>query len=231
VKYIEGKKHMSSLNSLGKKSPEIEIRQMEIDDIPAVYHLGEELFTSEESPMLYRTWDPYEVVECFASDPEYCLVGEAEGRIVGFILATTFEKEGTAWKKYGYISWLGIEETLQKANLGRRFYRRMEEILQDEGVRMIIADTEGDNEGAIAFFKAMGFSPRSEHVWLAKTLRRQSKKATKKEQTIVTTTDLPQPEGPEMVKKSSIPFSPVSSKRTFRKADKKPPAKTKTQNV
>ena len=69
---------------------------MEIDDIPAVYHLGEKLFTSEDSPMLYRTWDPYEVVECFASDPEYCLVGEANEKIVGFLLATTFEKEGTA---------------------------------------------------------------------------------------------------------------------------------------
>ena len=161
---------MSSLDSSGKKPSEIEIRQMEIDDIPAVYHLGEKLFTSEDSPMLYRTWDPYEVVECFASDPEYCLVGEADGKIVGFLLATTFEKEGTAWKKYGYISWMGIEETLQRANLGRRFYRRIEEILQDEGARMIIADTEGDNEGAIAFFKAMGFSRRSEHVWLAKTL-------------------------------------------------------------
>ena len=125
---------MSSSNINGKKTSEIEIRQMEIDDIPPVYHLGEELFTSEDSPMLYRTWDPYEVVECFASDPEYCLVAEQDGKIVGFLLATTFEKEGTAWKKYGYISWMGVDEGIQRASLGRRFYRRIEEILQDDGV-------------------------------------------------------------------------------------------------
>ena len=213
---------MSSINSNGKKQPEIEIRQMEIDDIPAVYHLGEDLFTSEDSPMLYRTWDPYEVVECFASDPEYCLVGEANGKIVGFLLATTFEKEGTAWKKYGYVSWMGIEENLQRVHLGRRLYRRVEEILQDDGVRMIIADTEGDNERAIAFFKAMGFSPRSEHVWLAKTLQRPTNKGIKPEQADITTKELPQSETAKIVKKSVIPYSPSSKKRALHKTEKKP---------
>jgi len=222
---------MSSFNGTGKKSSEIEIRQMEIDDIPAVYHLGEKLFTSEDSPMLYRTWDPFEVVECFASDPEYCLVGEADAKIVGFLLATTFEKEGTAWKKYGYISWMGIEETLQRANLGRRFYRKIEEILQDEGVRMILADTEGDNDGAISFFKAMGFSPRSEHLWLAKTLRRPTVKGIKPEQPIVTDNEIQQPEMTELVKRTTIAYSPISKKRAFHKAEKKSSTKHKTQNM
>ncbi len=166
-----------------EKQPEVSIRQLEIDDIASVYHLGEELFTSEEFPILYRTWDPYEVTDYFTSDPDYCLVAEAEGRIVGFLLATTIEKEGTAWKKYGYVGWIGVDEAFQGTNLGRRLYKRLEDRLQEDGVRMIIADTEGDNEGAITFFKALGFSPRSEHLWLAKTLRRPAKKAVKPERT------------------------------------------------
>lgn len=222
---------MSLQNSSRKKTPEIEIRQMEIDDIPAVYHLGEKLFTSEDSPMLYRTWDPYEVVECFASDPEYCLVGEADGKIVGFLLATTFEKEGTAWKKYGYISWIGIDETLQRARLGRRLYRRIEEILQDEGVRMMIADTEGDNEGAIAFFKAIGFSPRSEHVWLAKTLQRPASKGIKLDQAVVTATEARQPGTARIVKKSAIAYSSIAKKRASRKSEKKSPTKPESQKM
>jgi ribosomal protein S18 acetylase RimI-like enzyme len=67
-----------------KKSPEITIRQMERDDLSAVYHLGEALFTSEKLPILYRTWDPYEVTEHFTYDPEYCMVAETDGRIVSF---------------------------------------------------------------------------------------------------------------------------------------------------
>jgi ribosomal protein S18 acetylase RimI-like enzyme len=150
------------------------IREMEIDDISAVYRLGEKLFSSEEFPILYRTWDPYEVTEYFSSDPDYCLVAEAEanGKIVGFILATTVEKEGTAWKKYGYLSWIGVAETFQRTKLGLRLYRELEKRLMEDGVRMVIADTEAENEEAITFFKGVGFSLSSQHAWLAKTLRR-----------------------------------------------------------
>ena len=162
-----------------KPKKEVEIREMEIDDLSSVYHLGESLFTSEEFPILYRTWDPYEVTDYFTSDPNYCLVAEADGVIVGFVLANTIEKEGTAWKKYGYVSWIGVDEDYHRSNLGQRLYRRLEERFRKEGVRMVIADTDVDNEGAIAFFKAMKFSLTSKHQWLAKTLRRPKKAANK----------------------------------------------------
>jgi ribosomal protein S18 acetylase RimI-like enzyme len=158
------------------RNHQINIRQMEIDDISQVYHLGEKLFTSDELPILYRTWDPYEVTDYFTSDPDYCLVAEAGNRIVGFILATTIEKEGTAWKKYGYLSWIGVDEDFQRKNLGLRLYRKLEERFRKEGVRMILADTEAENKEAIAFFKAIEFSPARRHVWLAKTLNRSRKK-------------------------------------------------------
>ena len=160
----------------GKRRPAITIREMEIDDIAAVYHLGEKLFTSGELPILYRTWDAYEVTDYFTSDPDYCLVAEVEGRVAGFILATTIEKEGTAWKKYGYVGWMGVDEAFHRTAVGSRLYRRLEHRLKEDGVRMVIADTQGDNEDALAFFKAIGFSVRSEHLWLGKTLRRTPKK-------------------------------------------------------
>ena len=169
---------MESSSQKSRKA-ETTIRQMEIDDISAVYHLGEKLFTSEEFPILYRTWDPYEVTDYFSSDPDYCLVAETKGRVVGFILATTIEKEGTAWKKYGYLSWIGVGEEFQRSNLGLRLYRKLEEKLREDGVRMVIADTDADNKEAIAFFKAIGFNLSSRHVWLAKTLRRPAKSGAK----------------------------------------------------
>ena len=155
-----------------KRRVETEIRQMEIDDVSAVDHLGEKLFTSEEFPILYRTWDAYEVADYFTSDPDYCLVAETNGKIVGFILANTIEKERTAWKKYGYVSWIGVDEESQRSNLGQRLYRRLEDRLEEDGVRMVIADTDVNNEKAISFFKTLGFSIRADHVWMAKTLKK-----------------------------------------------------------
>jgi len=175
--------------STRKKRVETSIRQMEIDDISAVYHMGEELFTSEEFPILYRTWDQYEVTDYFTSDPEYCMVAETEpdGKIVGFIVGTTIEKEGTAWKKYGYLSWIGVAEDFQRTNLGIRLYKRLEQRLRKDGVRMIIADTDAENAPAIAFFKTLGFSHSSQHVWLAKTIRRPNKENNKSENSSKTT--------------------------------------------
>ena len=131
---------------------------MEIDDLGQVYHLGEKLFTSSEFPVLYRTWDPFEVTDAFNSDPEYCMVAEAEDRIIGFILGTTIQKEGTAWKRYGYVMWIGVEEDFQGKDLGFRLYRKLEEKYQEDGIRMILADTEADNRKAIAFFNNVGFT-------------------------------------------------------------------------
>ena len=184
---------MPSQSTSGKESKapkekrEIDIRHMEIDDIASVFHLGERLFTSEEFPILYRTWDSYEVADYFTSDPDYCLVAEADDHVVGFIMGTTIEKEGTAWKKYGYISWIGVDPAFQGTTLARRLYRRLEERLKENGVRMIIADTEGDNERAVAFFQTMGFSSRTQHVWLAKTLRPPLKKPARPERAPATT--------------------------------------------
>ena len=162
-----------------KRKSDVEIRQMEIDDVAAVYHLGEELFTSEKFPILYRTWDPYEVTDYFTTESDYCLVAEIKGRIIGFILANTVQKEGTAWKTYGYLSWIGVAPQYQRTNLGQRLYNRLEDIMQNDGVRMVIADTEEENVKAIEFFIKMGFSIRADHVWLAKTLQRRRKKSKK----------------------------------------------------
>ena len=171
---------MSDESNRKKRGPEIIIREMEIDDISAVYHLGEELFTSDKLPILYRTWDPNEVTDYFGSDREYCLVAEKQGEILGFIIATTIMKEGTAWNKYGYLSWIGVNKAYQRTNLGQRLYRMLEERMVEEGVRMIMCDTEANNTGAISFFKTIGCTERRKHIWLAKTLKRQQKNAPRK---------------------------------------------------
>jgi ribosomal protein S18 acetylase RimI-like enzyme len=156
---------------------EVSIRAMEIDDVSAVYHLGEKLFTSDEFPILYRTWDPYEVTEYFTTESEYCLVAETEDdRIAGFVLANMVEKEGTAWKKYGYLTWIGVDEGFQRTNLGQRLYNKIEDTFQKKGARMVMADTDAENLGALAFLNAMGLSARAQHVWLAKTMHKPRKK-------------------------------------------------------
>ena len=48
------RRRMKSPNKDNRERSQVEIRELEIDDVSAVYHLGAELFTSEEFQALAR---------------------------------------------------------------------------------------------------------------------------------------------------------------------------------
>ena len=157
------------------------IREMTIDDFAEVFHLGEQLFTSEYSPSMYRTWDEYEITTLFNSDNELCLVAEWVDEIVGFALGTTVDKSNSAWK-YGYLVWIGVRPGIQKIGIGDGLFNEIKKRMQEQGVRMIIIDTDADNEAGIRFFEKHGFGNVQKHVYmtlnLAKKTRRRAPRKT-----------------------------------------------------
>lgn len=150
---------------------ELEIRELTIDDLAAVFHLGEQLFTSDFSPAMYRTWDEYEITTLFNSDSDLCLVAELGDEIVGFALGTTVEKQNSAWK-YGYLVWIGVKPGLQKGGAGRKLFNELKKRMVEQGVRMIVIDTDADNEAGINFFKKQGFDNIQQHVYMTLNLSR-----------------------------------------------------------
>jgi ribosomal protein S18 acetylase RimI-like enzyme len=157
---------------------QLAIREITIDDLAAVFHLGEKLFTSDFSPSMYRTWDEYEITTLFNSDSELCLVAEFDGEIVGFALGTTVEKLHSAWK-YGYLVWIGVRPGLQKCGAGHQLFAEIRQRMIDQGVRMIVIDTDADNEAGIAFFRKVGFDNIQKHVYMTLNLSRKRKKRKK----------------------------------------------------
>jgi len=153
----------------------VRIREMTIDDLSEVFHIGEEIFTSEYSPVLYRTWDEYEITTLFNSDSELCLVAEADEEILGFALGTTVEKQHSAWK-YGYLVWLGVRRGLQKGGTGERLFRELKRRMVEQGVRMMIIDTDADNQAGIRFFKKQGFGNIQQHVYMTLNLSRRPRR-------------------------------------------------------
>jgi ribosomal protein S18 acetylase RimI-like enzyme len=160
-----------------KKRINLTIREMEIDDIAKVFHLGEKLFTARKVPNLYRTWDEYEVVSLFQSDPEFCLVAYSDDTLVGFALGSTISKTGSAWK-YGHLYWLGIEPEYQRQGVARKLFKSFMDLMLENGVRILQVDTEADNLPALYFFRKMGFGNPQQHIYLSlnlSDLRRQIK--------------------------------------------------------
>ncbi len=142
------------------------IRHMNIDDLPGVFHLGEKLFTLREYPTLYRTWDEYEVLTFYSTDPELCLVATTDENIAGFCLGTIIDKRNSP-RKYGYLVWFGIDDSFQRTGLGTQLFQHFRTILEEQGVTMMLVDSSADNEKALSFFKEQGFSSPRDHVYLS----------------------------------------------------------------
>lgn len=153
----------------GKDKLHVAVRQMELDDLPVVYRLGERLFTADDSPNLYRTWDVYELVDTFSSETEYCFVAEHGEQIVGFVMGTIIQKRKSAWT-YGYLVWLGVDPALEGRGIARRLVGRLTEVLIEDGARIMMVDTEADNDRALELFERLGFGNPVEHVYLTRNL-------------------------------------------------------------
>jgi len=146
------------------------VRDMDIDDIASVYHLGDTLFTSDLYPYIYRTWDQWEVIGLYNTDPEYCLVAEIEDQLAGFILGTIITKASLA---YGYILWLGVNPAFQRRGIADTLVDRLVERMIDDGARFMMMDTDPENIPAVNFFTRKGFGNIRKHVFLSMDLSEQ----------------------------------------------------------
>lgn len=148
---------------------DLEIREMVLEDLPAVFALGERLFTAEKWPNLYRTWEEYNLISLFASDGEFCLVAELDGQLTGFALGSLIAKRRSAWS-YGYLEWLGVAPEWKGSGIAKKLLNELTELFIAEGARMLMVDTELDNREALQFFKRQGFGNPVEHIYLSRNL-------------------------------------------------------------
>ncbi|MBU0996263.1 MAG: GNAT family N-acetyltransferase [Proteobacteria bacterium] len=152
---------------------------MEIDDLAPVFHLGEKLFDSDILPSLYRTWDEYEVIDFFSTNPEFCLVAEHNGELAGFVLGNIIEKNNSPWK-YGYLVWMGVAPQAKPLGLGIKLFKYFKSLMKKNGVHMLIVDTDAENTEAIKFFQKMGFTNPKSHVYMSSNLSRTRKRTSLK---------------------------------------------------
>lgn len=147
----------------------INIRDLALDDIPAVFELGHQLFTPEKLPTLYRAWDEDELLQLYTADRDTCLVAEMADKIVGFALGRIMEKPRSAWK-YGWLLWLGVEGTLKRRGIATRLLRQLTRRFIEREARIMLVDTDEHNRQALAFFRKHGFGQEVRHVYLSQNL-------------------------------------------------------------
>jgi len=154
-----------------KRKPQVEIRQMTLEDLSEVWDLGEKIFTPSSLQFTYRTWNVDEILSLFHGDPELCLVAEdaRSKKIVGFAMGISMKRPFSPWT-YGYFVWAGVQRMRQKSGIGRRLYRELEKRFKDKGARIAIVDVESNNPAGIRFIKKLGFKEAQTYLWYSKSL-------------------------------------------------------------
>jgi ribosomal protein S18 acetylase RimI-like enzyme len=150
-------------------APNLEIREMQLKDIPAVFELGQKLFTAEQLPTLYRSWDEHELVALFDTDKETCLVAEAADHVFGFALGRMMDKPRSAWR-YGWLEWLGVEPEYKRSGIASRLLNQLTNLFIERDARIMLVDTDAKNHNALAFFRKRGFGQEIRHVYLSQNL-------------------------------------------------------------
>jgi ribosomal protein S18 acetylase RimI-like enzyme len=152
-----------------KPLPTVEIREMELRDVAEVFELGQKLFTAEELPSLYRSWDDHELAQLFSTEAETCLVAEADGKVVGFALGRVMQKPRSAWR-YGWLLWLGVERRFKRSGVATRMVNQLTGLFIERDARIMLVDTAAKNHSALGFFRRSGFGGEIRHVYLSQNL-------------------------------------------------------------
>ena len=153
-----------------EQNDDFEIRPAGIDDLASIFHLGEQLFRADAVSNLYRTWDEFAVTSQFNAEPEFMLVAVTEDdAVVGFAIGSLIEKAATAWN-YGHLVWLGVRPDYAGKGVGSALFDAFRDVIQEQGVRMMLVDTQADNEAAIRFFEKKGFTNPIGHIYMTLNL-------------------------------------------------------------
>lgn len=113
---------------------------------------------------LVRPWnDPHkDIARKLRVNPEWFLVAEEAGRIVGTVMVGY---EGHR----GWVNYLAVEPALQRSGVGRALMAEAERILRGAGCPKINLQVRRGNAAAMAFYARLGFAD-DEVVSLGKRL-------------------------------------------------------------
>jgi ribosomal protein S18 acetylase RimI-like enzyme len=133
----------------------LRIREAEPGDLPAITDLiGQLGYPNEEGAVAGR-------LERLAADPRSWVFVALEGkRLVGLAsvhVMPILERDDPTAR----ITAMVVDEAARRSGVGRALLERLEEVARAEGCGKVYLTTRYEREGAIAFYRRMGFEDTS----------------------------------------------------------------------
>jgi len=142
------------------------IRQAEVEDVAAVYRLGEACYDRTDKP--YNYWTLREVADHLESAPGLCFVAETDDEVVGFALAAPSYE---VLEETGHLEWIAVAPDQRRSGLATRLVDTVVEELKTLGRRDVVADVSSANEASRSLFRDAGFEEGISVTFFTRRLR------------------------------------------------------------
>ena len=139
----------------------VSVRRMNAQDTEAVLSINEKI-TGRPHEAQYES----RIIDALTRNPLGCLVAEAEGVIVGFILGDIRGWE-FAIPKSGWIEIVGVDPDFHGKGIARALIEKLDLYFRNQNVERVMTMINWNEGGLVGFFRALGFE-RSEFILLEK---------------------------------------------------------------
>ncbi|HJX15829.1 MAG TPA: GNAT family N-acetyltransferase [Candidatus Deferrimicrobiaceae bacterium] len=139
----------------------VTVRRMRTQDTEAVLRI-DEMITGRPHE---AQWED-RIIDHVTGNPLGCLVAEADGKIVGFILGDIRGWE-FAIPKSGWIEIVGVDPAYQGKGVARALIEKLHVYFRNHNVERVMTMVNWNDGGLVSFFRALGFE-RSEFIILEK---------------------------------------------------------------
>lgn len=139
----------------------VTVRRMRTQDAEAVLRINEKITGTPHEAQ----WES-KIIDHLSSHPLGCLVAEAEGIVVGFILGDIRGWE-FAIPKSGWIEIVGVDPKYQGKGVARTLIEKLHVYFRNHNVERVMTMVNWNDGGLVSFFRTLGFE-RSEFIILDK---------------------------------------------------------------
>ena len=139
----------------------ITVRRMRTQDAEAVLQINEKITGTPHEVQ----WES-KIIDHLSSHPLGCLVAEAGGKVVGFILGDIRGWE-FAIPKSGWIEIVGVDPEYHKRGVARALIEKLHVYFRNHNVERVMTMVNWNDGGLVSFFRTLGFE-RSEFIILDK---------------------------------------------------------------
>jgi ribosomal protein S18 acetylase RimI-like enzyme len=141
---------------MSEPTSDVRIRPLDELDISAITGIDEKI-SGQYRPEVWERRVGYYL----RRDPDSCVVAEAGGRVVGFMLGEIRSGEFGLDEPTGWIEVLGVDPDARGRSIGRRMAEAMLDYFRTQGAHSVRTLVDGDREELSGFFSSLGFEPAS----------------------------------------------------------------------